>query len=157
MSSDTSRVHVPSDGGDAVFLVGDTCTTLLRSERTNGEFSMIEAIVPADAGPPPHTHHNESETFVLREGQLVINADDQEHEAGADDVVHIPKGVEHSFRSLSQDEPARMHLMHAPAGVEDLCTEIGTPGERGVVGPPLNDTDVAAMGAAADKHGHSLG
>ncbi|MDA3646860.1 cupin domain-containing protein [Saccharopolyspora indica] len=157
MSSEISPVHVPSDGGEAVHLVGDTYTTLLRSEQTNGEFSMLEAIVPANAGPPPHAHHNESETFVLLEGRLVINAGDQEYEAGPGDVVYIPKGVRHSFRNLSQDEPARMYFMYTPAGVEGLFTEIGTPGERGAVGPPLNDADVAAMAAAADKYGYSLG
>ncbi|MBW8793176.1 MAG: cupin domain-containing protein, partial [Streptomyces sp.] len=58
-------MHVPPDGGEPVYLVGDTYTTLLKATHTNGELSLVEAIMPADAGPPPHTHHGESETFIV--------------------------------------------------------------------------------------------
>ena len=51
-------------GGDTVFLVGDTYTTLLSGAETGGTFTLLEALVPPDTGPPPH-HHN-ADAGVLR-------------------------------------------------------------------------------------------
>jgi hypothetical protein len=47
----TRPVHVPPDGGDTVFLVGDTYTTLLSGAQTDGTFTLLEALVPAHTGP----------------------------------------------------------------------------------------------------------
>ncbi|MFJ3671098.1 cupin domain-containing protein [Streptomyces sp. NPDC090106] len=145
-------VHVPPDGGEPVFLVGDTYTTLLKSTQTNGELSLAEAVVPADAGPPPHAHNAESETFIVMEGQLIITAGDEEYEAQAGSVVYVPKGMRHSFRNLSRTRPARIYFLYTPGGMDGMFQEIGTPGVRGEVGPPLNEADVAAMAAVAGKY-----
>ena len=63
-------VHVPPDGGDTVFLVGDTYTTILSGAQTGGAFTLLEALVPPETGPPPHAHQAEDETFVLLEGEM---------------------------------------------------------------------------------------
>jgi quercetin dioxygenase-like cupin family protein len=156
LSLDIPPVHVPSDGGEPVFLVGDTYTVLLKSTQTNGELSLVEAIVPADAGPPVHTHHGESETFLVLDGKLVITAGNDEYEVADGGVVYVPKGVKHSFRNLSHTKPARMYFFYAPGGMDGMFTEIGTPGVRGQVGPPLNEADVKAMGAAGEKYGYTF-
>jgi hypothetical protein len=44
-------VHVPPGGGDTVFFVGDTYTTLLSGAQTGGAFALLEALVPAHTGP----------------------------------------------------------------------------------------------------------
>ncbi len=69
-SSDSplAPVHVPPDGGATVFLVGDTYTTLLSGAETGGAFTLLEALVPPDTGPPPHFHQAEDETFLLLDG-----------------------------------------------------------------------------------------
>ncbi|MCT2590295.1 cupin domain-containing protein [Streptomyces sp. N2-109] len=156
MSLGLPPVHVPVEGGSAVHLVGDTYTTLLDSGQTGGEFSLIEAIMPADAGPPPHTHHGESETFIVMEGELVITAGDDSYEVAPGGVVYVPKGVRHSFRNLSRTTPARIYFLYAPAGMDGMFAEIGSPGTRGVVGPPLNDADVQAMTALAGKYNYTF-
>ncbi|MFF3502385.1 cupin domain-containing protein [Streptomyces sp. NPDC003247] len=88
-----------------MFLVGHTHTTLLTSAQTGGELSLVESVLPADAGPPPHTHHRESETFIVIEGEPVITAGDKEHEVRAGGVVYVSKGVRHSCRNLSRTTP----------------------------------------------------
>ncbi len=71
---DQRAVHVPADGGPSVFLVGDTYTTLLSGAQTGGVFTLLEALVLPEAGPPPHAHHGEEETFFgswsLDDGRL---------------------------------------------------------------------------------------
>ncbi|WP_162467293.1 cupin domain-containing protein [Streptomyces cavernae] len=150
-------LHVPPDGGSPVFLVGDTYTTLLGAADTGGELSLAEAVVPAEAGPPPHTHHGESETFILLEGALHVTAGDEEFEVEPGGVVYVPKGVRHSFRNISPEQPARMYFLYLPGGMDGMFQEIGRPGVRGQVGPPLDPADVVAMGAVAEKYGYTLG
>jgi mannose-6-phosphate isomerase-like protein (cupin superfamily) len=156
MSIGAVPVHVPPTGGTPVFLVGDTYTTLLDAAQTNGELSLVEAIVPVNAGPPPHTHLRESETFILLEGSLVVTAGDEKYEVEPGGVVYVPKGTTHSFTNLSSTRPARMYFLYAPGGMDGMFAEIGSPGERGVVGPPLNDADVRAMGALASKYHYTF-
>ncbi len=76
MAEGLEPVHVPADGGEAVFLVGDTYTTILSGAQTGGLFTLLEATVPRDTGPPPHIHHAEDETYVMLEGTLEFRVGD---------------------------------------------------------------------------------
>lgn len=148
-------VHVPPDGGDTVFLVGDTYTTLLSGRQTDGAFTLLEALVPAGTGPPPHIHHAEDETFILLEGALEFRVGDASHEARAGTVIFVPRGTPHHFSNVG-DTSARMLFMYSPAGMEHMFAEIGSPGTRGVEAPPRAATDVEAMIRVADKYRYSI-
>ncbi len=147
-------IVVPADGGETVFLVGDTYTTLLSGAHTGGAFTLCEATVPANAGPPPHIHHDADETFFMLEGRLTFRVGSQSVDASPGTAVFVPRGVIHSF--ANGGDPARMLFLYAPAGMEGMFAEIGAPGTRGVVGPPLTATDVEAMIAVADKYRYTI-
>jgi quercetin dioxygenase-like cupin family protein len=117
---------------------------------------MVEAIVPAKAGPPMHTHHQEAESFIVMDGELVITAENEEYEVSAGGVVYVPKGTSHKFRNRSDTKPAKMILLFTPGGMDGMFTDIGTPGVRGQLAPPLNDADIAAMGAAGSKYHYTF-
>ncbi len=148
-------VHVGQQDGDTVFLVGDTYTTLLSGKQTGGTFSLLEALVPPDTGPPPHIHHAEDETFILLEGELTFRLGNDNHDARAGTVIFVPKGTPHSFKNIGSGV-ARMMFMYSPAGMEGMFAEIGAPGKRGVQAPPLNPADIAAMIAIAPKYRFSI-
>jgi quercetin dioxygenase-like cupin family protein len=153
--SELAPVHVGPEGGDTVFLVGDTYTTLLTGAQTGGAFTLLEALVPPDTGPPPHRHHAEDETFILLEGRLTFRLDDDVFEASAGTTIFVPRERVHSFRT-DGEAPARMLFMYSPAGMEGMFAEIGSPGVRGVQGPPLGAADVAAMIGVAAKYNFSM-
>jgi len=71
-------------------------------------------------------------------------------------VVYVPRDVTHSYRNVGTG-PAIMLFMYSPAGMEGMFPEIGRPGARGVVGPPLGAADIAAMAAVAEKYRFTLG
>ncbi len=142
---------VPAGGGDTVFLVGDTYTTLLSGAQTGGAFTLLEAIVPPETGPPPHAHQREDETFVMLEGEIEFHLGGEAHEARAGSVVFVPRGTVHHFRNTGSS-PAKMLFLYSPAGMEGMFAEIGSPGVRGEVGPPLSEADVAAMIAVSGKY-----
>jgi len=148
--------HISRSSGEGIYLVGDTYSVLLSSEETSGRLGMIESLVPANAGPPPHTHLNEDECFILMEGRLEVTAGDQEYEVGPGGVVFIPQGVSHKYRNLSDTQPVRMIAIFAPAGMDAMFGEIGRPGIRGKLAPPLDLADVEAMGKVAGKYGFTF-
>jgi mannose-6-phosphate isomerase-like protein (cupin superfamily) len=148
-------VHVPPGGGDTVFFVGDTYTTLLSGAQTGGTFAMLEALVPAQTGPPPHIHHAEDETFILLEGALDFHVADDVHRAEPNSVMFVPRGTPHHFSNVG-DRIARMLFIYSPAGMEGMFAEIGSPGSRGTQAPPLSASDVDALARVAGKYRFSI-
>lgn len=149
--SGPAPLHVPPDGGSTVFLVGDTYTTLLSGKDTGGAFTLLEALVPPDTGPPPHFHQAEDEVFILLEGRIAFTMGEETVDAQPGSVVYVPKGVPHSFRNVAGGV-ARMLFMYTPAGMDGMFSEIGSPGERNRQAPPLDPKDIAAMIGVAAKY-----
>ena len=149
--SDLTPVCVGPDGGETVFLVGDTYTILLSGEQTGGAFTLLEAIVPPDTGPPPHHHNAEDETFILLEGKVTFHVGNQVIDASPGTTVFVPRGVVHSFKNTDSGL-AKMLFMYNPPGMEGMFTEIGHPGTRNVQAPPLSMADVEAMIAVSGKY-----
>jgi mannose-6-phosphate isomerase-like protein (cupin superfamily) len=110
-----SATYVPPDGGQAVWLVGDTYTVKLAGEQTGGVFSLAEAIVPAGGGPPPHIHDDEDEAFVVLAGELLLEADERTLPAPAGTVLYVPKGTRHGFRNVGATPPACCSCTRRPA------------------------------------------
>ena len=150
-TTERPAVHVPPGAGPAVWLVGDTYTLKVSGEQTDGAFSLSEALVPPGAGPPPHIHHGEDETFVVLEGELVLRADDRTLPAPAGTVLYVPRGTRHGFTNVGA-RPARMLFLYTPAGMERMFGEIGTPAQPGAAAPPPGPEDVAKLQAAAAKY-----
>lgn len=149
--TDLQPVVVGPDEGDTVFLVGDAYTTLLTGAQTGGAFTMLEAVVNPDAGPPPHAHLDEEETFVLLDGTMTFTVDGTTHDARPGTVVLVPRGVVHSYRNVG-DGPARMLFLYSPPGMEAMFPEIGRAAVRGVVPPPRDPADLTAMAGVAGKY-----
>lgn len=47
-----------TDTGTILLGPGDVYTILASSAETHGDYIALEAVVPADGGPPLHIHHN---------------------------------------------------------------------------------------------------
>ena len=115
----TPPVHVPADGGESVFLVGDTYTTLLSGTQTGGVFTLLEALVLPEAGPPPHAHHGEEETFFLLQGHMVFTVAGETYHAHPGATIYVPRNVAHSYRNVGES-PAKMVFMYSPAGMDAM-------------------------------------
>jgi mannose-6-phosphate isomerase-like protein (cupin superfamily) len=155
VSAPGQSVYVPAGQGESVFLVGDTYTTLLPGTATGGVFTLLEALVLPDAGPPPHYHHREEETFYLLEGRMAFTVDGRDYEAEPGATIYVPRGVVHSYSNVGEG-PAKMLFLYSPAGMDGMFPELGKPGRRGAVGPPLDPAEIAAMAGVADKYGFTF-
>jgi quercetin dioxygenase-like cupin family protein len=115
----------PEDG-DLLHLavVGDTYTILLDGEQTAGRFALIDMLIPAGGGPPPHRHAFE-ESFRVLEGSVEVTLRaDPPVRLVAGETVNIPANAPHSFRN-GTDAPARLLCTAVPAGLEAFFAEFG--------------------------------
>ena len=144
--------HVPADEGRSIWIVGDTYTFKAVSEDTGGAYTLFEASIPPQSGPPPHIHHWEDEAYYILEGEFEILDNDHMITASAGSFVHIPKGTLHRFKNVGETT-ATMLILFTPAGMEGFFFEVGLPAREGGSAPPLGPEEIARTLAVAPKYG----
>jgi quercetin dioxygenase-like cupin family protein len=139
--------------GRTIAVVGDVYRFLATGEDTNGRYTLLEALVPPGGGPPPHVHSREEEGFYILEGEITFTVSGEKIVAKAGTFANMPVGTPHSFRNES-DQPARMLISVAPAGLEQMFFEVGVPLAEGSTTalPPTRD-EIEKLLAVAPKYG----
>jgi quercetin dioxygenase-like cupin family protein/catechol-2,3-dioxygenase len=148
--------YVPAGTGPAYWGPGDQITFLMTGEETDGAFFMAEVSVPPGGGPGPHVHHREEETFHLLQGTLTIQAGGRTQNASAGDLVHLPRGIVHSFKNAGNVD-AKFLLVVTPAGLEKFFEEAFYPAlDRSSAPPLVTEALLARLLAVAPRHGLEL-
>ena len=144
-------IHRPGDSEPIANPVGGRITFALRGEHTDGRLLALETVAAPGEGPPLHTHADEDECLVVLDGEMRFRFGDDVEAAPAGSVVYVPRGAPHTWQNVG-DEPARMLVLFAPAGMEAFFDRFaamdGPPGMAAfaraaegtgmdVVGPPL--------------------
>jgi mannose-6-phosphate isomerase-like protein (cupin superfamily) len=139
--------------GTTIALVGDICRFLATGAETDGKYALLESVVPPGGGPPPHVHHREQEGFYILEGEVAFYAEDQRIVARRGMSLNLPPGRPHSFRNES-NQPARMLITLAPAGLEQMFLEVGraVPAGTVTVDPP-GPAEIEKLLATAPRYG----
>jgi len=141
-------------------VVGDTYTVLLGGEQTAGRFALIDMLIPAGGGPPPHRHDFE-ESFHVLEGAIEVTLrDDPPVRLEAGETANVPANAPHAFRNPT-DGTTRLLCYAAPAGLEAFFAEFGDPvATRTSRAPELTDEErqerLRRAAAAAPSHGMEL-
>jgi len=135
--------------------MGGYWTFLLNGSETNGQFALMEVNLRRGLEPPAHTHTNEDETFHVLEGEITVTADNVEHHLKAGELIHLPRGVVHSFKV--QTEKVKMLAHVAPAGLEEMFIAMSTPADQldypsAPVGPPPPEV-LQRIGALQEQYG----
>lgn len=93
---------------------------LLSADHTLGEFTFLEQVIPAGAGPPAHIHERQAEGFYLLSGEVefVVGNDDEVLRAEPGSAVWVPKSTRHAFRVVSEED-ARVLNFYTPGGFDD--------------------------------------
>jgi quercetin dioxygenase-like cupin family protein len=139
--------------GRTIAVVGDVYRFLATGDNTHGTYAVWKAIVPPGGGPPPHVHSREEEGFYILEGEITLQAGDQKIVATAGMFVNMPIGMPHSFKNESS-QPAKMLIMLAPAGLENMFFEFGVPLAEGSTSalPPTRE-EIEKLLKIAPKYG----
>lgn len=93
---------------------------LMSADQTLGEFTFIEQLIPAGAGPPAHVHERQAEGFYLLSGEVefVVGPDDEVVRAEPGSAVWVPRATRHAFRVVSEED-ARVLNFYTPGGFDD--------------------------------------
>ncbi len=149
------KVTMPSEGR-TVAVVGDVYRFLATADDTNGKYAFWEAIVPPGGGPPPHVHSREEEGFYILEGEITFQIGVDRVVAKAGTFANMPVGTPHSFKNES-DKPARMLIVVAPAGLEQMFFEVGVPLDDGATTAlPPTKAEIETLIEVAPRYGIEL-
>ena len=139
--------------GRTIAVVGDVYRFLATGDDTNGKYALWEAIVPSGGGPPPHVHSREEEGFYILEGEITFQIGEERVVATAGMFANMPVGTPHSFKNES-DQPAKMLISVAPAGLEQMFFECGVPVAQGATtAPPPSKAEIEKLLEIAPRYG----
>jgi mannose-6-phosphate isomerase-like protein (cupin superfamily) len=127
---------------------GEKIAMRVESWQTGNAFSLTEAIVGPQVGPPLHVHLDADEVFYVLEGIVDFVCENERFRTGPGGLVVIPRGARHAFRNF-EDTPARALVLLSPGGFEQLMREmigrpptdlpaIGAKYHMEIVGPPMS-------------------
>lgn len=106
-------------------VAGDRYTFLTTAADTEGAYAVIDSLVPAGNGPPPHVHEREDEAFYVIEGDFEFNVGGEVKRVSKGEFLFAPRGVPHNFRNAGTTE-GKMILTITPGGFENFFAEVGT-------------------------------
>lgn len=139
--------------GRRIGVVDDLYRFLATGEETDGKYAMWEANVPPGGGPPPHVHSREEESFYVLEGQMTFQLGDDRFVVEAGTLLNMPVGSLHCFKNEC-DQPARMILSVAPAGLDKMYFDVGQPvADDALSAPPPSQADIEKLLEAAPRYG----
>jgi quercetin dioxygenase-like cupin family protein len=122
---------------------------LVDGAATDGALTLLRLYLPAGAAAGAHRHTRESETVVVREGELWVVLEGQRHELEPGDAIHLPQRSLHSFGS---DGGAVVDIVAVPAGLEDFFRVVCSD-DAAAPPPPADDVRAAAERAGLDFSG----
>jgi len=153
MKENSAAVTRAAAEGRTIAVVGDVYRFLATGAETNGKYALWDALVLPGGGPPPHVHSREEEGFFILEGEVTFQIGDDRRLLTAGMFANMPVGQPHAFRNESA-RPARMLISVAPAGLEEMFFEIGTPLPQGSVAAPARDqAEIEKLLEAAPRYG----
>ncbi len=100
---------------------GTTYRVLLSTADSGGAMCIVESTSPARSGPPRHVHRAEDEAFVVLSGEMQVGLAGRTVRLGPGGSAFVPRGVEHTFRALSE---CRHLVILTPGGFEGFFAEM---------------------------------
>jgi len=141
--------------GEAFWLLGMLETIKISAKDTDGQYGLIELVVPEGVGSPWHVHPEENEWFYVLDGELTVWVADERHFLKPGSFAFGPKGVPHTFYVESGE--ARFLVGFQPMEFEGFLREVGESAPERVVPPPVKEhPDMERLAPIAERHGMKI-
>ena len=115
----------PGEGRKTLWVLDELVTHKIPGRQTGGAYALFEVTTQPGAGPPPHIHHREDESFYVLEGEYEFLVEGRTVRAKADSLLYFPKGTLHAHRSVGV---GRMLVTQTPGGLYERFFEgVGMP------------------------------
>lgn len=133
-------------GSREVWWIDSRVDVKLTAEETGGHAGTWLWTAVGGATSPLHVHHHEDEQFLVLDGSASFAVGDDRVDAGAGDLVVLPRDVPHAYVVTSPT--ARLLGSVTPGGFEAFFTRLGTPVVAGEPAAPApTPPQMAAVGA----------
>jgi len=96
---------------------GSQLVRRIRSEDTDGAFSVVEFVSQPGEGVGMHTHDNEDELVYLLEGEIEVTVGQSTMTATAGTSALLPKGIPHGY-SNTGSTPSRLLAVLMPGKLD---------------------------------------
>jgi mannose-6-phosphate isomerase-like protein (cupin superfamily) len=147
--------HIPpGEGTRSLWVLGELVTHKVPSQQTGGAYSLFEVVTQPGAGPLPHIHHREDESFYVLEGEYEFVVGEETLWVGAGSLIYFPKGTLHAHRGVGESV-GRMLVTQTPGGLyERFFEEVGKAADSNA-GPLVfeEQPDVERIVEVAAEHG----
>jgi quercetin dioxygenase-like cupin family protein len=118
-------VRNAGEGERMWFLGGGTHTWKALSEETDNSLLVFEDELEQGKVTPMHFHADVDEALYVIEGEIVLNAEGNEHVVGAGGFVFAPRGYAHAFAVTSAR--ARLLCIQTPGTGQAFYREASKP------------------------------
>jgi mannose-6-phosphate isomerase-like protein (cupin superfamily) len=108
----------------AYWFWADLAIVHISGDDTDGQFSVVEFLMPPDDETPLHVHRRESQTVYVLEGEVTIWLPGVSRVLRPGECLHQPAGVPQTERVTSAG-PARLLDIGSPAGFEKFIAAAG--------------------------------
>jgi len=98
-------------------------TVLQSATDTGGTSALLDLLIPANSGPPPHIHTREDELYVIKRGTFQFFMDGICRQAGPGATFYMPKGHMHMFKNVAKESGEQLLFIY-PAGLEQFFREV---------------------------------
>jgi mannose-6-phosphate isomerase-like protein (cupin superfamily) len=109
--------HGRSSETEVLDLFGVHIRILMPASATDGALSIFDDHNDPGAGPPLHVHYDADEIFFVVAGSYRFICSEKVIEAGAGDIVLVPRGAPHTFLNCGTG-PGHLLVTLRPGGFE---------------------------------------
>jgi quercetin dioxygenase-like cupin family protein len=134
-------------------VLGATLSITADAETTNGEYLVLDILVPPMFENGLHTH-DPSEVFHVIEGEARLHVDGRDQTLGPGASGYVPGGEAHGFANES-DDVCRVIAVMTPGGAEDFFREVGQPTDDRSLPAPVEPTEemLQSVFAIGERYG----
>ena len=120
-------------------VLGATLSITADAETTDGEYLVLDMLVPPMFENGLHTHE-QSDVFHVIEGEARLHVNGRDQTLGPGTSGYVPGGEVHGFANEG-DEVCRVIAVMTPSGAEEFFREVGQPTDDRSLPEPIEPTE----------------
>lgn len=134
-------------------VLGATLSITADAETTDGEYLVLDMLVPPMFENGLHTHE-QSEVFHVIEGEARLHVDGRNQTLRPGMSGYVPGGEPHGFANEG-DDVCRVVAVMTPGGAEGFFREVGQPTEDRSLPEPVEPTEemLQSVFATGERYG----
>ena len=138
---------------DHYHVLGATLSITADAETTDGEYLVLDMLVPPMFENGLHTHE-QSEVFHVIEGEARLHVDGRDEILSPGTSGYVPGGEVHGF-ATEGDDVCHVIAVMTPGGAEGFFREVGQPSEDRSLPDPVEPTEemLQSLFATGERHG----